>query len=136
MSEIDARSTGDEDRSAGEASRIWSALDVLVAASQIIVDRPRGSAHPRYPEFIYPLDYGYLAGTTSPDGGGIDVWLGSLPERRVTAVICNEDLAKRDSEVKLLLGCMPEEAQTVLGVHNQDSQSAICMLRPLRSHRP
>jgi inorganic pyrophosphatase len=27
---------------------------------------------------IYPLDYGYLEITTSSDGGGIDVWFGSL----------------------------------------------------------
>jgi inorganic pyrophosphatase len=109
--------------------RFWSALDRLVASCEIVVDRPRGSAHPRYPDFVYPLDYGYLAGTTSPDGGGIDVWLGSLPERKVTAVICNVDLVKRDSEVKLLLGCTPEEALTILGVHNHDSQSAICIPR-------
>ena len=112
-----------------EPGRFWSALDRLVASCEIVVDRPRGSAHPRYPDFVYPLDYGYLADTTSPDGCGIDVWLGSLPERTVTAVICNVDLVKRDSEVKLLLGCTPEEAQTILGVHNQDSQSALYIAR-------
>ena len=128
--EIGLSLAGDDDRPAGQASHFWSALDALVETSAIVVDRPRGSAHPRYPEFVYPLDYGYLAGTTSADGAGIDVWLGSLPERRVTAVICSVDLAKRDSEIKLLLGCTPEEAQTILEVHNQDSQSAICVERP------
>ncbi len=118
------------DRPGLEPGRFWRALDTLVAGREIVVDRPSGSAHPRYPDFIYPLDYGYLAGTVAADGGGIDVWLGSLPERKVTAVICSFDLVKRDAEVKLLLGCTAEEAQTILAVHNEDAQSAICILRP------
>ena len=27
----------------------WEALDRLVSASTIVIDRPKGSAHPRYP---------------------------------------------------------------------------------------
>jgi inorganic pyrophosphatase len=54
---------------------------------------------------VYPLAYGYLQGTMSGDGQGIDVWLGSSGERGVTGVISTIDLRKRDLEVKLLLGC-------------------------------
>ena len=28
----------------------------------VTVDRPLGSAHPDYPEMIYPLNYGYIEG--------------------------------------------------------------------------
>ncbi len=38
----------------GTSDDFWLALDRLVAASEIIIDRPKGSAHPRYPDFIYP----------------------------------------------------------------------------------
>jgi len=38
-----------------------------VDSSQLKVDRPKGTSHPRYPELIYPLDYGYLEGTLSAD---------------------------------------------------------------------
>ena len=38
----------------------WKALDELVNSSEIVIDRPRGSAHPRFPNFIYKVDYGYL----------------------------------------------------------------------------
>ena len=110
--------------------RFWLALDTLVASSRICIDRPRGSAHPRYTEFIYPLDYGYLEGTAAADGAGIDVWAGSLLTRTVTAVICTVDLAKRDAELKILLGCTPEEAQMILQTHNADAQSAILFERP------
>jgi inorganic pyrophosphatase len=102
----------------------WRAFDEMVAASRIKIDRPRGSVHPRYPDFIYPLDYGYLEGTTSADGGGIDVWVGSLEGGKVTALVCCVDLQKRDVEVKILLGCTQEEAQAIIGIHNSGSQSA------------
>ena len=55
----------------------WNALDNLVANSEIIIDRPKGTAHPKYPNFIYKVDYGYLKDTSSMDGAGIDVWVGS-----------------------------------------------------------
>ena len=59
-------------------STFWPVLDRLVATSKIVIDRPKGSPHPRHPSFRYPLDYGYLQGTLAPDGDGIDVWVGSL----------------------------------------------------------
>jgi inorganic pyrophosphatase len=97
----------------------WAALDKLVAGSNIIIDRPKGSAHPRYTEYIYPLDYGYLDGTSSMDGEGIDLWLGSKNDQSLTALLCTVDLVKRDSEIKLLLGCTEDEIQTILEFHNQ-----------------
>lgn len=112
-----------------QADNFWHALDVLVQRSTIKVDRPKGSAHPRYPNFFYPLDYGYLEGTASGDGAGVDVWLGSLPEKQVTALLCTVDLEKRDAEMKLLLGCTPEEAQQVLAIHNKGTQAATLLER-------
>ena len=50
----------------------WQALDKLVAESSIIIDRPKNSPHPKYPNLIYSLDYGYLENTTAMDGGGIN----------------------------------------------------------------
>jgi inorganic pyrophosphatase len=107
----------------------WELADRLVAASAIVVDRPAGSAHPRMPELIYPLDYGYLAGTTAIDGGGIDLWRGSLAEQRVTGVIVTVDLLKRDAEVKLLVGCTPAEARLALATHTQGAQGGLLVMR-------
>jgi inorganic pyrophosphatase len=97
----------------------WAALDTLVEQSAIVIDRPKGTAHPRYPDFVYPVDYGYLDSTSSMDGGGIDVWLGSEKERLLDAVMCIVDLTKRDSEIKLLVGCTEQEKELVFQVHNQ-----------------
>jgi inorganic pyrophosphatase len=95
-------------------SSFWNALDQLLAGSQVVIDRPKGSTHPRFPDLIYPLDYGYLAGTMSVDGGGIDVWVGSDKGRVAKAIICTVDLLKRDLEVKILLGCSEAETETIL----------------------
>jgi len=35
----------------------------LASANPILLDRPKGTVHPRYPDLIYPLDYGYLENT-------------------------------------------------------------------------
>ena len=37
----------------------------------------------------------------------------------LTAILCTVYLIKRDSEIKLLLGCTEEEIRTVLAFHNQ-----------------
>lgn len=106
----------------------WRYLDRLVAASQVEIDRPKGSAHPRFPDLIYPLDYGYLQGTTSIDGHGLDVFLGSQADRTLDAVALTVDLAKRDAEIKLLLGCSEDEKHIVLDFLNGASMRA-CLVR-------
>ena len=111
----------------GEA--FWQGLEEFLATGELVVDRPAGTAHPRYPEFIYPLDYGYLDGTTSMDGGGIDVWVGHLPERHLVAVVCCIDRVKHDSEIKLLLGCTDDDMARIMAVHNSGGQSALLVRR-------
>ncbi len=96
----------------------WNAVDHLTERCSIVIDRPRGSRHPRFPHCVYPVDYGYLAATASMDGDGIDLWRGSLSDPRANAIICTVDLMKRDSEIKLLLGCTQAEQQQILAFHN------------------
>lgn len=102
-------------------SEFWSHVDQLVSRTKIIVDRPKDSPHPDYEDTVYPLDYGYLAGTTSSDGSGIDVWLGTSGEQRVNAVICTIDLVKQDSEIKLLFGCSDDEMRVISEFLNQSN---------------
>ena len=108
----------------------WRAAECLAEESELVIDRPKGSAHPRYPNLRYPLDYGYLRGTASMDGGGIDVWLGSDPSRRLTGLLCTVDLLKRDSEIKLCLGCTEEELRLALQQLNSGSMRALLLRRP------
>lgn len=96
----------------------WNALDELVGNAEIIIDRPKGTAHPKYPEFIYRVDYGYLKNTSSMDGEGIDVWVGT-GGKKIDAIMCIVDLMKKDSEIKILLGCTEEEKAIVNKTHNE-----------------
>jgi inorganic pyrophosphatase len=107
----------------------WTALDTLVNSSRIVIDRPQGSAHPRYPELIYPRPYGYLDGTHAADGGGIDVWLGSGSSTAVDAIVCTVDLVKRDSEIKVLLGCSLDDRRTILEFMKRSALGAVLVER-------
>ena len=98
----------------------WQAIDKLVSSGEIVIDRPKGSVHPRFPNIKYEVDYGYIENTSSMDGGGIDVWRGSLPSDEVNAIIYTVDLMKKDSEIKLLIGCTEEEIDTVYEFHNDN----------------
>lgn len=40
-----------------------------------VVDRPLGSAHPRYPDMIYPINYGFVEGVTGGDGEEQDAYV-------------------------------------------------------------
>jgi len=97
----------------------WETIDKLVSESRIVMDRPKGSQHPDFPSIVYPVAYGYLSGTTSMDGNGIDVWVGSAFSRTVGAIMCTIDLLKKDSEMKILLGCTPEEKALIYEFHNK-----------------
>lgn len=91
----------------------WLEMGNLIAANKIVIDRPKGARHPRYPELVYTLDYGYLENTTAGDGDGIDVWMGSLDRKTLTGILCTFDTIKRDAEIKLLIGCTQQDIQTI-----------------------
>ena len=110
-------------------SLFWQRLDKLIKNSEIVIDRPKGTAHPKYPKLIFPLDYGYLKDTTAMDGGGIDLWIGTAPHRKLTAIGCTVDMKKKDSEIKLLIGCTEKAIKTIQKFHNGRYMSAIIIRR-------
>ena len=64
---------------------------------RVIVDRPKGSRHPEYPEMIYPINYGYIEGIMAADGEEQDAYILGVDEPisefvgRVIAVIHRAD---------------------------------------------
>nr|WP_300678119.1 hypothetical protein [uncultured Acetatifactor sp.] len=34
----------------------WKMLDSLVRDSEIVIDRLKGTVHPKYPDFVYEVD--------------------------------------------------------------------------------
>lgn len=66
----------------GEDSRIYRTdvvtmdySDVLGASVNGTIDRSLGSKHPRHPEMIYPINYGYVDGVFAGDGAEQDVYV-------------------------------------------------------------
>lgn len=108
-----------------ERLKFKHSLGALIADSEIVIDRKKGSAHPRYPDYIYPLDYGYIKGTKSQDGGGIDVWVGSGDQKIVSGILVIFDPVKKDSEIKVLVGCNNGEPETALKSSNRGDMAAI-----------
>lgn len=55
----------------------------------LTIDRPLGSAHPRHPHIIYPINYGYIPHILAADGEGQDVYLLGVdhPAETFTGVI-------------------------------------------------
>ena len=79
--------------------QFWERLTEIVNNHSIIIDRPKNTPHPRYPQLIYPLDYGYLRDTHSMDSGRIDAWVGSLQPAALMGIIATVDQQKADAEV-------------------------------------
>ena len=100
-------------------THFWREITRLLKTTPITIDRPKGTPHPRYPDVIYPLDYGYLENTSAADGGGIDVWIGSLGTRTLTGILCTFDTLKRDMEIKILLGCTDADLDVIQRFHGE-----------------
>ncbi len=109
----------------------WDYLQRLVDSSQIVLDRPKGSIHPRFGQLQYPVNYGYLAGTTAMDAGGVDIWVGSIDQKQVVGALCTVDLLKRDTELKILYDCTPEEIISILNFMNSGDMRGYYLKREI-----
>ena len=103
----------------------WEYLECLVETSEIEIDRPKGSTHKRFKNGAYPVDYGFLRGTTSIDSGGVDIWVGCMGKKQVVGALCTVDLYKRDTELKIIYDCTEEEIQSIIEFINTDQMRAI-----------
>ncbi len=72
---------------------------------RIEIDRPIGTPHPKHPEIIYPINYGYIPGVYGGDGEELDVYILGIEERvedEVTAKIVGIVYREDDVEDKLV----------------------------------
>ena len=66
----------------GDDSRVYKTDIVSMDYSEVLgtsvsgtIDRPLGSGHPKHPEMIYPINYGYVDGVFAGDGAEQDVYV-------------------------------------------------------------
>lgn len=103
----------------------WQKLDSLVLSTNIVISQAQGTRHPKYPNMVYPVDYGYLEDTDQ-----IKLYKGSLKRTSLDAILIVADILKRDLEVKLLWGCTEEEETKIMRFINQtDFQKGILVRR-------
>ena len=57
-----------------------NSCDYLGKIVKVEIDRPKGSAHPEYPDFIYPINYGFVPNTISGDGKELDCFILGVDE--------------------------------------------------------
>lgn len=53
-------------------AQVWSFLG---KTATVTIDRPIGTAHPKHPDILYPINYGYIAGELAPDNEELDVYI-------------------------------------------------------------
>jgi inorganic pyrophosphatase len=113
----------------------WTGWEALIEQWGVTIDRPRHHPHPRYPEIIYPLDYGYVNETLGTDGQGLDVFVGTAKAGLVGAILTT-DHRQRDREIKLLYRCTPAEVYTAHGFINFDRrllEGLLALRHPMRT---
>ncbi len=50
-------------------------MSIIGREVTVTVDRAMGSRHPKYPDIIYPINYGYVGGVTGGDGDAQDAYI-------------------------------------------------------------
>ena len=86
-------------------SRKALAESFLGKTVRILIDRPIGSAHPKYKDMIYPINYGFIPNVWSEDGEELDVYLLGVdkPQKEFTGKIIGIVYRKNDVEDKLVM---------------------------------
>lgn len=108
----------------------WHAWDAAIRSAGVVIERSKGTPHPRYPASIYPVAYGFIPGTVGGDGDPVDVFVGSACRSGLTGLIATRDAVKQDTEVKLLWNVSDAETAAALAFHNAGGMTAHLVPRP------
>jgi inorganic pyrophosphatase len=100
----------------------WAWWERLIEDQGIEIDRPRGTDHPRYPGWTYPVDYGYIPGTTGGDGRPVDVFVGGGTTGLRAALVVRHDGIE---ELKLLWNTNEDEIENAIAFLNADMDVAL-----------
>lgn len=78
----------------------------------VFIDRPCNTLHPQHHSLLYELDYGFVLGTISADGEGLDAYVlgrsGDVPEIRG---LCIGVILRPDGDDKLIVAANASAAR-------------------------
>ena len=106
----------------------FESLEKLIEENGIEIERQKGTAHPRFPDFIYEVDYGYIRSTKSQDGNEIDIFIGTS-NNGVAGCLVTLDLLKKDSEIKVLYNCTQEEIDKAVKMMSRGPMRCLILLK-------
>ena len=87
-------------------SREYTSLTAMLGKEVTVnVDRPLGKPHPRHPDLIYRVNYGFIPGSIQPDGDEADAYILGLtePAEKFTGYAAAVLHRFDDSEEKLIV---------------------------------
>jgi len=97
-----------------------------------VIDRPLGSSHPKYPDMIYPVNYGYIKGITAPDGDdqdayilGVDRPVDSFSGMVIAVIIRADDCEEKWVVVPQGVSLTCEEIETSVAFQEQYFRSQV-----------
>ena len=103
------------------------------------IDRPIGTPHPKHPEIIYPINYGYIPNVFGGDGEELDVYILGINERieegdRTTVKIIGIVYRQNDVEDKLVaapegMEYTPKEIESIIHFQEQYYNSHVEMTK-------
>ena len=106
---------------------------------EVEIDRPIGTPHPKHPEIIYPINYGYIPNVFGGDGEELDVYILGIDKRieegdRTTVKIIGIVYRKNDVEDKLVgapetVVYTPEEIERIIHFQEQYYDSHVEMTK-------
>jgi inorganic pyrophosphatase len=109
----------------------WDVLDDLLNKNGYVIDRPKGTKHPRFDSFIYVVDYGYIKNSRSIDGNEIDLFVGTSTSNFVNGIYCTIDTMKNDSEIKIVYKCTDSEIDQIeMLLNNSKYMKAVYLKNP------
>ena len=102
---------------------------------EVEIDRPIGTPHPKHPEIIYPINYGYIPNVYGGDGEELDVYILGIDEKieeggRTTVKIIGIVYRKNDVEDKLVAApegkeYTPEQIEKIIHFQEQFYESHV-----------
>ena len=101
----------------------------------VTMDRPLGSRHPRHPEMVYPVNYGYIEGIMAPDGAeqdayvlGVGVPLETFTGELIAVIHRYDDVEEKWIVVPEGMELTPEQIMDAVHFQEQYFDTSIRML--------
>ena len=105
----------------------WQKLDAAYMSGNLKTIYKKGAVHPRYPELIFPCDYGHVQ--SDADDTSLKVFKGTKNKKVEALVVC-ANLLEKDLTSIALVGVNEKEEEEILRfLNSNDFQKCVIIRR-------